>query len=243
MWIDALINYYSATQFLENKKAFWPADLHLLGKEILWFHAVIWQAMLMSAELSLPKKIYVHDFYTIDGQKMSKSLGNTIPPKEMVDLFGVDGARYLIITSFPNDGDVDIGIERFKEKYNADLANNLGNLLSRVCKLGEGLNVPEISVNKETFIKLVNQLKLSEAVGWVLENLVNKSNNLLNQVEPWKLSTDDPRRIEVLTECASNLLKAADCLESVIPTAANKIKEQLSGKIKALETTLFPRIK
>ena len=177
------------------------------------FHAVIWQAMLMSVELPLPKKIYVHDFYTIDGQKMSKSLGNTIPPKEMVDLFGVDGSRYLIATSFPNDGDVDIGIERFKEKYNADLANNLGNLLSRVCKLGEGLNVPEISINKENFIKLVNQLKLSEAVGWVLENLVNKSNNLLNQVEPWKLSTDDPRRVEVLTKCASNLLKVADCLE------------------------------
>jgi len=243
VWIDALINYYSATQFLENKKEFWPADMHLLGKEILWFHAVIWQAILMSAELPLPKTIYVHDFYTIDGQKMSKSLGNTIPPKEMVDLFGADGARYLITTSFPDDGDVDIGIERFKEKYNADLANNLGNLLSRVCKLGEGLNVPEILVDKENFIKLVNQLKLSEAVGWVLENFVNKSNNLLNQVEPWKLSADDPKRVEVLTEYASNLLKAADCLEPVIPEAANKIKEQLSGKIKALETALFPRIK
>ena len=243
VWIDALINYYSATQFLENKKTFWPADLHLLGKEILWFHAVIWQAMLMSAELPLPKKIYVHDFYTIDGQKMSKSLGNTIPPKEMVDMFGVDGARYLIVTSFPNDGDVDIGIERFKEKYNADLANNLGNLLSRVCKLGEGLIIPESPVNKENFIKLINQWKLSEAVDWVLENFINKSNNLLNQVEPWKLPVNDSKRVEVLTECASNLLKAADCLESVIPTAANKIKKQLSGKIKALETALFPRIK
>ncbi len=243
VWIDALINYYSATQFLENKREFWPADLHLLGKEILWFHAVIWQAMLMSAELPLPKKIYVHDFYTIDGQKMSKSLGNTIPPKEMVDLFGVDGARYLIITSFPNDGDVDIGIERFKEKYNADLANNLGNLLSRVCKLGEGLVVPESPVDKENFIQLVNQLKLSEAVDWVLENFIDKSNNLLNQVEPWKLSVDDSKRVEVLTECASNLLKAADCLEPVIPEASEKIKERLSGKIKVLETALFPRIK
>lgn len=243
VWIDALINYYSATQFLENKKTFWPADLHLLGKEILWFHAVIWQAMLMSADLPLPKKIFVHDFYTIDGQKMSKSLGNTIPPKEMVDLFGVDGSRYLITTSFPNDGDVDIGIERFKEKYNADLANNLGNLLSRVCKLGAGLNVPEVSVNKENFIKLVNQLRLGEAVDWVLENFIDKSNNLLNQVEPWKLSVDDSKRVEVLTECASNLLKAADCLEPVMPEASERIKEQLSGKIKALETALFPRIK
>ena len=107
VWIDALINYYSATVFLENKEGFWPADLHLLGKEILWFHTVIWQAMLMSAEIGLPKKTYIHDFYTIDGQKMSKSLGNTIPPREMVDLFGVDGSRYLIASSFPNNGDVE----------------------------------------------------------------------------------------------------------------------------------------
>jgi len=246
VWIDALINYYSATQFLEGKSEFWPADLHLLGKEILWFHTVIWQAMLLSANLPLPKKTYIHDFYTIDGQKMSKSLGNTIPPKEMVDLFGTDGARYLIARSFPNNGDVDVGMARFKEKYNADLANNLGNLVSRVCKLGEGLKIPNLPkslFNKRDFSKLIDNLKFDEAIGWVFENYIDKSNNRLNEVTPWKLAANDPKRIEVLTECAQNLKIAAIYLEPVMPEISKKILDQLDGEIKSLENGLFPRIK
>jgi methionyl-tRNA synthetase len=246
VWIDALINYYSATQFLENKADFWPADLHLLGKEILWFHTVIWQAMLLSANLPLPKKTYIHDFYTIDGQKMSKSLGNTIPPKEMVDLFGTDGARYLITRSFPTNGDVDVGMARFKEKYNADLANNLGNLVSRICKLGEGIKIQNLSspiFDKEGFVEPIDNLKFDEAIGWIFENFIDKSNNRLNEVTPWKLEKDNPKRIEVLTECAQNLKTAATYLLSVMPTVSQKILDQLEGEIKPLESGLFPRIK
>ncbi|MBU1129803.1 methionine--tRNA ligase, partial [Patescibacteria group bacterium] len=114
VWFDALINYYSATQFVEGKEKFWPADLHILGKEILWFHTVIWQAMLLSAGLMLPKKTYIHSFYMIDGRKMSKSLKNVITPKQLTDLFGVDGTRYLITSSFPAENDSDVGIGRFK---------------------------------------------------------------------------------------------------------------------------------
>lgn len=244
VWIDALINYYSATRFLENKTNFWPASLHLLGKEILWFHAVIWQAMLMSRGLPLPKKIYVHDFYTIDGQKMSKSLGNTIPPKELVELFGADASRYLIASSFPDNGDVDVGMLRFKEKYNADLANNLGNLLSRVCKLGQGIeiNIENISLDLE-FVNLINKLKISEAIEWVFVKYIDESNNLLNEVEPWKLVENDNRRIEVLKKCAKHLLIAAEHLEPVLPSSSQKIKGQLNKKIKSLESGLFPRIK
>jgi methionyl-tRNA synthetase len=243
VWIDALINYYSATQFLEGKADFWPADLHLLGKEILWFHTVIWQAMLLSANLPLPKKTYIHDFYTIDGQKMSKSLGNTIPPKEMADLFGVDGARYLIARSFPNDGDVDIGIARFKEKYNADLANNLGNLVSRVCKLGVGLPIPNSKPEIDKgYIDLIGNLKLDEAIGVVFEYYVDKSNNRLNEVTPWKLEADDPNRIAVLTECANNLKTAAVHLKAVMPDISQKILDLFDGKIKQLDKPLVPRI-
>ena len=244
VWIDALINYYSATRFLENKSGFWPANLHLLGKEILWFHAVIWQAMLMSKGLPLPERIYVHDFFTIDGQKMSKSLGNTIPPKELIDIFGIDASRYLIASYFPNNGDVDIGMLRFKEKYNARLANDLGNLVSRVCKLGQGIeiNVEKNSLNLE-FINLVNELKISEAIEWIFTKYIDESNNLLNKVEPWKLAENDKRRIEVLEKCAQYLLLAAEHLESVLPTLSQKIKNQFSGEIKVLENGLFPRIK
>lgn len=244
VWFDALINYYSATQFLDNKKEFWPANLHILGKEILWFHTVIWQAMLLSAEIELPLKTYTHSFYMIDGQKMSKSLGNVISPQQLVDLFGVDGARYLIARSFPTDNDADVGIERFKEKYNADLANNLGNLVSRVCKLGKGLQInnQEVVIN-EKFNILIDSLKFDEAIEWVFENYIDKSNNLLNETSPWKLGSSDLKRIEVLTDCAQNLKTAANYLEPIMPETSKKILEQLDGEIKSIETGLFPRIR
>jgi len=246
VWFDALINYYSATQFVEGKSQFWPANLHLLGKEILWFHTVIWQAMLLSAEISLPQKTYTHSFYMIDGQKMSKSLGNVISPQQLIDLFGVDGARYLIARSFPTENDSDVGIERFKEKYNADLANNLGNLVSRICKLGEGIkvsNLPKSLFDKRDFQELIDNLKFDEAIGWVFENYIDKSNNRLNEVTPWKLEANDPNRIAVLTECAENLKITATYLMPIMPDISKKILEQLDGEIKALESGLFPRIK
>lgn len=244
VWFDALINYYSATQFLEGKGEFWPANLHIVGKEILWFHTVIWQAMLLSADLALPRKIYSHDFYTIDGQKMSKSLGNTIPPKEMVDLFGVDGARYLIARSFPNNGDVDVGITRFKEKYNADLANNLGNLVSRVCKLGEGEDFgPTVSAPNEHYNDLINDLRFDEAIEYIFKSYIDSSNSLLNNDKPWTLDKNNQTRKECLSTCRANLQRAAYYLYPIMPTVCKKIEDVLEGVIKPLESGLFPRIK
>ena len=245
VWFDALINYYSATQFVEGKSNFWPADLHLLGKEILWFHAVIWQAMLLSAKLDLPKKVYTHDFYTIDGQKMSKSLGNTIPPEELVGIFGVDGSRYLIARSFPANGDTDIGLNKFKEKYNADLANNLGNLVSRVSKLGVEIKSLEIEnpTISQDYQKLIDNLKIDEAISWVFEKYIDKSNNRLNELTPWKLEPNDPKRIEVLQECANNIRIAAFHLYPIMPDTCEKIENCFNEEIKPLESGLFPRIK
>jgi len=243
VWFDALINYYSACQFVEGKKEFWPADIHLLGKEILWFHTVIWQAMLLSAGLPLPKKTYIHSFYMIDGQKMSKSLGNVIAPKQMTDLFGVDGARYLIARSFPTENDSDVGIERFKERYNADLANNLGNLVSRVVKLAQNLKLnPSMSpLDRGDYINLINYLKFDEAIGWVFEKFIDSANAKLNEVAPWKLDVNDPKRLEVLEYCANNLLAAAECLGPVMPQAAEKIEKCFRTGV-ALDKPLFPRI-
>lgn len=243
VWFDALINYYSATQIVKGKEKFWPADLHLLGKEILWFHTVIWQAMLLSAEIELPKRTYTHSFYMIDGQKMSKSLGNVISPKELIKTFGVDGSRYLIASSFPTNNDSDIGIERFKEKYNADLANNLGNLVSRVCKLAEGEDYgPTIIKEDKKFNKLINDCKFNEAINYIFVSYLDSSNELLNHDKPWKLEKNDEKRNECLKSCRSNLQKAAHYLWPVIPDSCEKIKDLLEGKIKAIKSPLFPRI-
>ena len=243
VWIDALINYYSATQFVEGKKDFWPADIHLLGKEILWFHTVIWQAMLLSAKIELPKKTYIHSFYMVDGQKMSKSIGNVISPQQLIDLFGVDGSRYLIARSFPTENDSDVGIARFKEKYNADLANNLGNLVSRVTKLAEGLKIVEIE-NKldQKFVKLIDGCRFDEAIGLIFEKFIDASNTKLNEVAPWKLEKDDPKRIEVLNYCINNLQQAALHLKPIMPVVAEKIEKCFEKEVKLLDSSLFPRI-
>ncbi|MDD4785130.1 MAG: methionine--tRNA ligase [Candidatus Shapirobacteria bacterium] len=244
VWFDALINYYSATQFLEDKKTFWPADLHLLGKEILWFHTVIWQAMLLSAKIELPKKTYTHSFYMIDGQKMSKSLGNVISPQQLVDLFGVEGSKYLIARSFPSENDSDVGINRFKEKYNADLANNLGNLVSRVAKLAEGQKTEEEKFEFDgEFEKFIDDLKLDEAFGLIFNKYVDASNLKLNQTTPWKLEKENPERIAVLSECIKNIRKAAFHLQILMPEKSLKIENCFKNEVKVLEESLFPRIK
>jgi len=233
VWIDALINYYSATRFLAGKKEFWPANWHLLGKEILWFHTVIWQAMLMSAGIKLPQKTFVHSFYTIDGNKMSKSLGNVISPDQLVRLFGIDGTRYLIARSFPGENDIDVGLEKFKEKYNADLANNLGNLISRVKKLVD--NFQSIPLNDQIkfddeYLKLMTEFKFNEAIQLVFDKWIDKSNILLNKQTPWKLETTNPIRIKVLEECVDNIQRAIFHLLPVMPGLAED------------KSILFPRI-
>lgn len=244
VWFDALINYYSATQFVEGKKDFWPADLHLLGKEILWFHTVIWQAMLLSANISLPKKTYTHSFYMIDGQKMSKSLGNVISPQQLRENFGIDGARYLIARSFPTDNDSDVGIERFKEKYNADLANNLGNLVSRVSKLAEGQTGENIELKLEVeFEKLIDEVKFDQAIQFVFDKWIDSSNLKLNQETPWKLEKEDPKRKAVLDECINNIKLAAFHLQIVMPETAENILNCFKDTVKPLEIGLFPRLK
>lgn len=180
----------------------------------------------------------------IDGQKMSKSLGNVISPGQLVELFGVDGARYLIARSFPTENDSDVGIERFKERYNADLANNLGNLVSRVAKLSEGCDFgvfEKVSIDNE-FVKLIDNFRFDEALNLVFGEYVDKTNNLLNQETPWKLEKTDPKRKEVLQICVSNLQKAAIYINPVMPEIAKRILEIFEGEIKALEKPLFPRL-
>jgi methionyl-tRNA synthetase len=197
VWVDALINYYSATQFDESLNRFWPASLHLMAKDILWFHALIWEALLMAAELPLPEAVLAHGFFTVDGQKMSKSIGNVIDPVQMVEEYGADAFRYLLLTAFAFGNDGDLSLARFKEKYNADLANGIGNLISRVANLAEkaGYEAPEGKASRifsPDVAAAMEACKPDEALRaiWVLVADLDKA---IHAEEPWKLQGEELR--------------------------------------------------
>jgi len=244
VWVDALLNYYSATQFVKGKKKFWPADLHLIGKDILWFHTVVWYALLLAVELSLPKKVFAHGFFTIEGQKMSKSLGNVIAPDDLIEQFGVDGTRYLLLSEFPFGADGDVSLNRFKERYNANLANGLGNLVARVAKLCEtsGFNYEDTRksyfFNKRAESALAKYL-IDKALSdiWVDVHVLDKA---IDKAKPWKLSGEKLRKN--LLGAVSIVRHIAYQLQPFMPETAEKIQKQFVGpKIKA-GPPLFPRL-
>ncbi|MBM3205556.1 methionine--tRNA ligase [Candidatus Shapirobacteria bacterium] len=260
VWADALLNYYTATQFLEKKGGFWPPDLHLVGKDILWFHAVIWPALLLAAgikEDNLPKKIFAHGFFTINGQKISKSLGNVISPEDLIKKFGVDGTRYLLLSEFPFGTDGDISIKKFKTRYNADLANGLGNLVARVAKLFEknNLNIKEIKKN----FKKENDLESNLRVSLYLEELkfdeifkfvwgfISGLDKYINRERPWEKDASEAKKIlgKIILGSGSlvSLLKIAEILESFLPETSKKIKAIFEKeKIQLPSKPLFPRL-
>jgi methionyl-tRNA synthetase len=138
VWFDALINYITGAGFPDDPEAFahwWPADLHVIGKDINRFHTIIWPAMLMSAGIELPRKVWVHGFMTVQGEKMSKSRGNFLEPSDLVSTFGADGARFVTLREVPFDRDADVSWDSFVRRYNADLANDFGNLVNRVVSM------------------------------------------------------------------------------------------------------------
>ncbi len=247
VWFEALLNYFTATQFLNGKDIFWPPDLHIVGKEISWFHAVIWPAMLLSAELPLPKKLFIHSFYISRGQKMSKSIGNIIQPKQLINEFGLEATRYLIASTFPHSDDSDITMEYFKEKYNADLANGIGNLVQRVSVLCQMSNV-KCQMSKPNFkfqnYNLYNQLleeyKFNEALVWIWEK-INKLDKYVNDNKPWEKQGNE-RKI-ILEKPIFDLLEIAFLLQPFLPQTSQKITEIFfSERIKAPTKPLFPRI-
>ncbi len=246
VWIDALINYYSATVFLAGKEKFWPANVHLLAKEILWFHTVIWQAMLIAADLPLPKKTFIHSFYIMDDKKMSKSLGNLIKPEEMIASFGVDGSRYLAAGSLPLEKDTNVSMARFKQRYNADLANGLGNLVSRTAKLCQknsfkprGRFKPEFIQSAAEALEGLNPPRALEIIWNESENGVAATNKLFNDKKIWELKGE--KLENALEKVIANLLIIAHNLKPFMPETAEKI-ERVFIKGEKLDKPLFPRV-
>ncbi len=242
VWVDALANYITGTGYGTDdaKFATWWQDaevIQLMGKEILKFHCLWWPAMLAAAGLKLPDQMFLHGWFLVDGEKMSKSLGNVIDPHQMVAQYGSDASRYLLMTQFPFGIDGDLQAKRFSTQYNSDLANDLGNLISRVYALlpQVGGTIPPLSLSSPAITILQNQqaetvreyrtlladFKLHAAIGTVM-TLVRATNKFFNDAEPWKLSKAGKQ-----SELESTLRA---CLESIrtisillLPTMPSKM--------------------
>ncbi len=246
VWVEALMNYITSLGYLsdDEKKLdkFWPADLQVIGKDILKFHAVIWPALLITLGLKIPDKIFAHGYFTIDGKKMSKTLGNAIDPNDLIDKFGSEGARYLIMSQFPFGEDGDIKADLFEEKFNADLANGIGNLVSRILSMNEKYFdnvIPEASQNEDIFkIKKVwksftskfEQLKIFEAIKDI-NALTQKIDKYIADNKPWDLAKDKGNE-KKLSQIVYNLCEGtrhlAWMIYPILPETSMKIFKKLN---------------
>ena len=245
VWCDALTNYISALGYGINTEfgsghpepnsvftKYWPADVHIIGKDILRFHAAIWPAMLMSAGLPLPKKIFVHGFITSGGQKMSKSLGNVVDPFEVADKYGVDALRYYLLKEIPSGGDGDFSFKRFEEVYQADLANGIGNLAARVLALAKISNFQfpisnfQTIINKawEEYENVLNSFRLNEALN-IVWKFMSVCDEYIEKEKPWELEED--KKSEVVYNLLESLRQIAWMIRPFIPETSNKIFTQL----------------
>jgi len=245
VWFDALNIYQSGVGFGWDEKKYkkwWPADVHVIGKGITRFHAVYWPAFLLSAGLRLPKKVFIHGYYTVNGQKMSKTTGNVYDPVPLLEKYGADPLRYFCLAKTPPFEDGDFSEERFKEVYNADLANGLGNLVSRVAKLcqtsGFEFPVQEVGLYKEVEEKL-NGFRFDEALGF-LWDVIRKTDRLIEQEKPWALKGDGLK--EVLGKLVLQVRLAGCNLQPFLPETAERVIEQFNGGKIVGGLPLFPRI-
>lgn len=244
VWFDALINYYTGAK----KVGFWEEKtkiIHILGKDNLRWHALLWPAMLKSAGFRLPDTIYTHGFITLNGKKISKSLGNIIRPTELVSQFGSDAVRYFFLKYGPAIDDVDISVEKIKKVYNSELANDWGNLVLRVAKLVEKNNI-EVETHCHASLqftdKVIAHLKNFQ-VSQSLEDIskrITKTNQFINEKEPWKKKGKELEKI--LSDAVSQIRQIAFDLQPFMPLSSQKILNQfLKEKIKA-EKPYFPRL-
>lgn len=252
VWVDALINYITGMGYGTDKALFakfWPADLHVIGKDIIKFHCIIWPAMLLAASLPLPKAVAAHGYLTIENKKVSKSLGNVIDPNDWVAKYGSDAVRYFLMREFPFGEDGDVSEAKIGARYEGELANGLGNLASRVSNMIEKYsdgNVPEV-LQPENLLKPVDELvrayRFNEALAAIWES-VAWCNKLIDDEKPWVVAkTDMPAVHTLLSRLAAQLLQISLKLAPFMPDTAEKIRKTFEGgeSIVKIEP-LFPRI-
>jgi len=232
VWFDALNIYQSGIGFGWDDKTYnrwWPADVHVIGKGIARFHAIYWPAFLLSAKLSLPKSLFVHGYLTVDGKKMSKTVGNVIDPFDLITKYEVDTLRYYLLREIPTTDDGDFSKRRLKELADADIANKLGDLVSRIKPFWpDGLTINQISFKEaaqKEFIQTMNEFRFNDALAFVWEK-IKKAQKYISEKEPWKLS--DTPLFEVVNEANRQIIIIAALLQPFLPSMSKTIIEGFS---------------
>jgi len=248
VWLDALVNYLSAIGYPDEDKynRNWPADIHIVGKDILRFHAVYWPAFLMAAELEIPTRVFAHGWLTNEGEKISKSLGNVIDPHEVVDKYGLDQIRYYLMREIPFGNDGDFSHERVVTRINSDLANNIGNLaqrtLSIIYKNLDG-TIPQykgftntdktlltFSFNRAVEVK--RQIMVNQSFNKALEainEIAAQANTYIDEQAPWKLRKTDEQRFKTVMYVLVELIRRIGILlQPFTPDAATKLLDQMN---------------
>ncbi len=235
VWVDALQNYISAVGYGDNQEEFkkWWEEaevIHLMARDILKFHAIFWPAMLLAAGVAIPEREFIHGFFSINGQKMSKSLGNIIDPNELVNEFGIDATRYLLLSQFPFGADGNIELKRFTEKYNSDLANGLGNLVARTLNMIEKFSdgkIPAIVKCSRDFgpvNKFIEELAFDKALKEIWSQ-IDWANTQIDQQKPWELhkAGEKDKLNKLLSELASLLCEIAKAITPFMPQTGQKL--------------------
>ncbi|HTP57144.1 MAG TPA: class I tRNA ligase family protein [Candidatus Paceibacterota bacterium] len=237
VWVDALSNYLSALGYGTDGAGmdYWPAQVHLVGKDITRFHAIIWPAILLSAGLEVPKAIYIHGFITVDGQKMSKTLGNVINPFELLDSWNADVVRYFLLRELQSTEDSDFSWKNLKGRYISDLANGLGNLVQRTTTLAEATQGGTVNLatdgdelaavlDDEAYHQAFRQFRLHDVAAHIWDK-IGIANAFLNVTEPWKREGEE--RTRIMGTVLSMLSHIAWLLDPLMPTTAQQIAVQL----------------
>lgn len=254
VWFDALNIYQTGIGFGWNEELYkkWsPQDTMVIGKGIIRFHAIYWPAILQSAGLKLPKELFVHGYLTVDGQKMSKTLGNVVDPVAIIAKYGTDALRYYLLSAVQAGADGDFSEDRLKEVYNADLANGLGNVVARIAKLCESSHFVEMSSDGATSMHIMDVKEYGTAIGEyrfsdalaIIWKRVDELNHFIDSEKPWELLKVQDRRLNgVLSHCIDSLQEIAILLQPFLPQTSEKIIEQFKGPEIVAQKPLFPRI-